>query len=97
MKEESRVDGPYEFGVKPVKRDSRADWDRVRKSAEEGKFEEIPSDIFVRNYSALRRIASEHVAPVRKTSCRGIWLFGPPGVGKSHAVREAFSSLFVKA
>jgi hypothetical protein len=27
MKEETRLEGPWEFGIKPVKRDSKADWD----------------------------------------------------------------------
>jgi DNA replication protein DnaC len=97
MKEETRVEGPYEFGVRPIKRDEKKDWDIVRKNAEEGKFESIPSDIFIRHYSNLRRIASEHVQPVDQLSCRGIWVYGAPGVGKSHAAREAFGDIFIKA
>jgi len=61
MKEDTRVEGPYEFGVRPILRSEKLDWDIVRKNAEEGKFQSIPSDIFIRNYSNLRRIASEHV------------------------------------
>ena len=38
MKEETRIEGPYEFGIKPVKRDSKVDWEEVKKNAEEGKF-----------------------------------------------------------
>lgn len=33
MKEETRVDGPWEFGIKPVKRNSKEDWEEVRKLA----------------------------------------------------------------
>lgn len=30
MKEETRVDGPWTFGIRPIKRNSKADWDMVR-------------------------------------------------------------------
>lgn len=50
LKEETRVDGPWEFGIKPVRRNEKTDWDDVRKKAEEGKLEEIPSEILVRHY-----------------------------------------------
>lgn len=29
MKEDTRVDGPWEFGVRPIKRNSKTDWERV--------------------------------------------------------------------
>jgi DNA mismatch repair protein MutH len=50
MKEETRVDGPWEFGIKPVKRNSKEDWEEVRKLAMEGKMDKIPADIFVKHY-----------------------------------------------
>lgn len=33
MKEETRIDGPWEFGVKPVQRNSKADWEEVKSNA----------------------------------------------------------------
>lgn len=33
MKEDTRMDGPWEYGVKPVKRNSKADWEEVKKNA----------------------------------------------------------------
>lgn len=52
MKEETRVpgEGPWEFGIKPVKRNSKEDWEEVRKNAMEGKLDKIPADIFVKHY-----------------------------------------------
>jgi hypothetical protein len=35
--------------------------------------------------------------PENQTQCRGIWYYGPPGAGKSHAVRTAEPSLYLKA
>lgn len=53
MKEDTRVDGPWQFGVRPVKRNSKADWDRVYQLAKEGNFDAIPSDIKVKHYCNL--------------------------------------------
>jgi len=50
LKEDTRVDGPWEYGVKPVRRNNKDDWDAVRKSAEEGKMDEIPAEILIRHY-----------------------------------------------
>ena len=33
MKEESRVSGPWEFGIKPVERNSKTDWEEVKQNA----------------------------------------------------------------
>jgi len=30
MKEETRIDGPWEFGVKPVQRNNKTDWEEVK-------------------------------------------------------------------
>ncbi len=50
MKEETRVDGPWEFGVKPVQRNSKTDWEEVKTKAQEGKLDQIPADIYVKLY-----------------------------------------------
>lgn len=49
-KEETRVDGPWQFGEKPVKRNSKADWDSVWEEAKKGNLEQIPADIRVKHY-----------------------------------------------
>lgn len=50
LKEDTRLEGPWEFGIKPVKRNSKEDWEEVRKLAMEGKMDKIPADIFVKHY-----------------------------------------------
>lgn len=30
VKEETRIDGPYEFGIKPMNRASAVDWEEVK-------------------------------------------------------------------
>lgn len=51
LKEETRLEGPLEYGEKPVNRSSRTDWEKIRGLAKEGKLEEIPADIYVRCYN----------------------------------------------
>jgi len=49
FKEDTRVEGTqFEIGVKPFKRNSKTDWNAVRTNAQEGSFESIPDDVFVR-------------------------------------------------
>ena len=56
MKDKGRLDGPWEFGIKPVEHNKKADWEEVFKNAEEGKFEKIPADIKVKHYHNLLKI-----------------------------------------
>lgn len=39
MKQETRVDGPWEYGTKPVQRNNKEDWETVWQLAKEGKIE----------------------------------------------------------
>ncbi len=47
LKEETRIDGPWEYGTKPVRRDCKVDWDEVYKNAKLGEIENIPTSIIV--------------------------------------------------
>lgn len=47
LKEETRVEGPWEFGKKPLKRNSKTDWERVYEEAKTGNLEAIPASVKV--------------------------------------------------
>lgn len=79
-------------------------WDEVRANAEVGNLEEIPSDIFIRNYSTLKAIARDYQrkpddlpgadAPDRAQI--GYWYYGKTGVGKTYAANNDFPDAYRK-
>lgn len=50
MKEDTRIAGPWEFGIKPVRHNNAHDWEEVKKCAIEGKLDKIPGEIFIKHY-----------------------------------------------
>jgi len=81
-KETTRVGEQFEFGSKPVKRNSAADWEKVKSLAIAGNILEIPADIFVRYYRSLTSIASDNSAPVSIIRSATVY-WGRTGSGKS--------------
>lgn len=87
-KEDTRVAGTqFELGKCPVKRGDPKDWEAIATAAREGRLDNIPSDVYVRNYNQLKRIAQDHLAPVaQERKCKVYW--GPTGTGKSRRAWE---------
>ena len=56
MKEETRLDGPWEFGTKPVQRNSKQDWEEVKQHALTNQLEKIPADIYVNTIAISHRL-----------------------------------------
>lgn len=55
-KDETSVPGTrFELGERPIKRNNSKDWDRIREMARRGQLEDIPGDVYVRNYGNLKR------------------------------------------
>lgn len=96
MKEETRVEGPIEIGIKPVKVNSKVDWEAVWKKAKEGKLEEIPASIRVVHYSKLKAIAKDNMQFSDSDHLRGIWVWGKAGAGKSRWARSQSKSIYPK-
>mgnify|MGYP002213309153 CR=1 FL=1 len=61
MKEDTRVEGPWSYGTRPVKRDVKTDWKEVWEKAKNGRLEEVPEDIRVKHYMSLKRIEKDYV------------------------------------
>ena len=96
MKEETRVEGPVEFGTKPIKVNNKVDWEEVWQKAKEGKLDEIPASIRVVHYNKLKAIAKDNIKFNDADHLRGIWIYGKAGAGKSRWVREHCSPLYPK-
>ncbi len=96
MKEDTRQEGPWEFGVRPVKRNSKADWEKVFEEAKSGNFDAIPADIRVKHYGNLQRIAKDHINVNDSDDVRGVWIWGPAGIGKSRKARETYPDFYPK-
>jgi len=95
--------GDYiETGICPSnKRKGEAEierWDLARAAAKEGRFDDIPSDIYIRQYGNLKKIHAEsQVAPsVLSGELTNQWLYGPPGSGKSTRALEENPGAFLK-
>lgn len=96
MKEDTRVEGPWEFGVRPIKRNDATDWERVRTLAKQNQLEDIPADIFVRHYGNLSKIAKDNLQIEDGEELRGHWYVGPSGTGKSSTARKEFPNFYPK-
>lgn len=83
-KEDTRVAGTqFELGERPLNRAKSSDWEAIRIAAKRGRMDDIPGDIFVRNYGNLKRISVDYCEPVAVERTVTVY-WGPTGVGKSH-------------
>jgi len=77
---------------------TEAIWESAREAAKCGDFDAIPASIYLRCKRACHEISREHmVAPPDAAGVTGLWLWGPPGSGKSRRARELFPGIFDKA
>ena len=96
MKEDTRVEGPWEYGTKPIQRNSKTDWEEVYTNAKRGRLEDIPADVRVRCYSQLKKIEKDHLVVKDCDRLRGVWIYGPSGVGKSRSARRDYPDAYPK-
>lgn len=62
FKTDTRVSGTqFQLGSLPFRRNVGRDWDDILSRAKSGSFDGIPSDVVVRNYGSLKRIAADHM------------------------------------
>lgn len=99
-----KKDGKFsEFGTLPLtagqatsKRNKR-NWDDAFTSARAGKLDEIPKDMLVQYYHAFKRIKQDYMtSPPDAEDVTGIWMYGPPGVGKSRLARTTYPGFYQK-
>lgn len=99
-KEDTAVPGTrFELGRKALNRNSTKDWAVIKQLAKENKLDDIPADVYISHYRSIKQIAIDNMqCPPDLTSCAGIWIHGPPGVGKSHFARAQYGpDLYLKA
>lgn len=93
MKEETRIEGPFEFGVRPIERNSKTDWELVRTMAKANQIEDIDAQIYVSHYGNLVKIAKDSMQ-FKDVPVTAEWFYGPSGAGKSRRARDLAGDSF---
>lgn len=100
-KEDTAIPGTrFELGAKAFNPSSGTDWARIKDLAKAGRISEcleIAPDATIRHYASLKAISRDFMEkpPDLSTVC-GQWIYGPPGVGKSHFAREMYTNIYDK-
>lgn len=100
LKDDTAIHGTrFELGAKAFQRNSKTDWALAKEKAKQGLLDDVPPDVYIKYYRTLKAIAMDNMTkPNDLSSVAGIWIHGPPGVGKSHFAREQYGpDLYLKA
>lgn len=93
-------EGKYrEVGEIPVDsgEKERERWTTALRAAKEGRFDDVPADIYIRYVGNLHRIRRDVLPAVESLpNTVGYWIRGPTGSGKSRGVRELYPGLYPK-
>lgn len=82
-KDDTRIaNTQFELGKLPINRGKDHDWGAIKEAAICGRLDDIPADVFVRNYNALTRISADFARPIPQER-EVIVYWGATGVGKS--------------
>ena len=83
-KDDTAVEGTrFELGEKPVSRARKEDWTKILNHAKRGELEDIPADILIRNYSAIKRIRVDYLTPIERPDVQVRVYWGNTGTGKT--------------
>ncbi|QXP07762.1 MAG: replication associated protein [Arizlama virus AZLM_25947] len=96
-KDDTYIDGTrFELGTKPLRRNSKPDWDAIWELARQGELLAIESAIRIQHYRTLRTIRADYSDPVAYER-KVVVYHGPTGTGKSRrAWEEATWSAYPK-
>lgn len=84
-------------GGKRGRDEEQARWKKARLAACENKLDDVPDDIFVRCYSSIKSISKDYMkVPPDTDGVCGLWIYGPPGVGKSRKARADYPGAYFK-
>lgn len=93
----------FETGLIPMSQKRKGEveqerWDNAWKKAKSGDIEGIDSDIKFRYYRTCKDIARDYMPKLPDlTELENVWLYGPPGVGKSRSARILYPGAYFKA
>lgn len=84
----------YEAGGKATKKKYEDAWNLAKK----GDIENIPPELLIRHYHSFKRIQQDYpTKPSDLPAVCGLWIYGPPGSGKSLYARKQYGeSLYDK-
>jgi hypothetical protein len=72
-------------------------WAETRLAACSGNLSAVDDQIFIQHYAALKSIAKDHMKmPDGSNGVTGVWIWGPPGVGKSRKARADYPEAYFK-
>lgn len=77
----------FELGAKPIRRNSKTDWESVWNAAKLGDLNAIPANVRVVSYRTLRAIAADHDSPEPMERIVNVF-WGSTGTGKSRRAWE---------
>lgn len=90
MKEETRLSGPWTFGVKSVITESgrtKYDWSEIKKKMKEGKYDEVPDHLYVQSYNKMKTIRSDSIINLKvedfHKNIKVYFISGVSGIGKT--------------